>query len=268
MAYIKKIWKDYPNTTTQIKAEDLNNIENGIDDVDSRLVTAESDIDTAEANITNLQNVTKYITATAGSNGDFYINLGITPYTGMIVYVSFPSATTGTSNARLSINNGTNYYNIYYSGLNVKANEIQNKNITLYFDGTKFITITKTITGNVSVSTFSSSDQTATGTNLTTLDGTTRILRTGGRKLLIIAYSQAYNAGDGYAYNMNVVIGSNAINMCLNNGTTKNTIMGSKILDNIPAGEYSTYLSIIGTNASSNILIPSFSPYGYSIIEI
>jgi hypothetical protein len=30
MAYIKKIWKDYPDTTTQIKAEDLNNIENGI----------------------------------------------------------------------------------------------------------------------------------------------------------------------------------------------------------------------------------------------
>src|SRR5574344_348396 len=51
MAYIKKIWKDYPNTTTQIKAEYLNNIENGIDDVDSRLVTAESDIDTAESDI-------------------------------------------------------------------------------------------------------------------------------------------------------------------------------------------------------------------------
>jgi hypothetical protein len=34
MAYIKKIWKDYPDTTTQIKAEDLNNIENGIEDLD------------------------------------------------------------------------------------------------------------------------------------------------------------------------------------------------------------------------------------------
>lgn len=35
MAYIKKIWKDYPDTTTQIKAEDLNNIENGIETVDT-----------------------------------------------------------------------------------------------------------------------------------------------------------------------------------------------------------------------------------------
>src|SRR5574344_1480619 len=140
MAYIKKIWKDYPNTTTQIKAEDLNNIENGIDDVDSRLVTAESDIDTAEANITNLQNVTKYITATAGSNGDFYINIGITPYTGMIVYISFPTATTGTSNARLSINNGTNYYNIKsLTNENIKASVIQNANYLFRFDGTNFI---------------------------------------------------------------------------------------------------------------------------------
>ena len=30
MAYVKKIWKDYPDATTQIKAEDLNNIENGL----------------------------------------------------------------------------------------------------------------------------------------------------------------------------------------------------------------------------------------------
>jgi hypothetical protein len=140
MAYTKKIWKDYPDATTQIKAEYLNNIENGIDDVDSRLVTAESDIDTAEANITNLQNVTKYITATAGSNGDFNINLGVTPYTGMIVYVSFPSATTSTSNARLSINNGTNYYNIKsLTNENIKASVIQNVNYLFRFDGTNFI---------------------------------------------------------------------------------------------------------------------------------
>src|SRR5574344_2751101 len=35
MAYTKKIWKDYPDATTQIKAEDLNNIENGIETVDT-----------------------------------------------------------------------------------------------------------------------------------------------------------------------------------------------------------------------------------------
>lgn len=34
MAYTKKIWKDYPDTTTPILAEDLNNIENGIETLD------------------------------------------------------------------------------------------------------------------------------------------------------------------------------------------------------------------------------------------
>lgn len=33
MAYIKKIWKDYPDTTAPIKAEDLNNIEDGLETV-------------------------------------------------------------------------------------------------------------------------------------------------------------------------------------------------------------------------------------------
>lgn len=35
MAYTKKIWKDYPDTTTPIKVEDLNNIENGLEAVDA-----------------------------------------------------------------------------------------------------------------------------------------------------------------------------------------------------------------------------------------
>lgn len=121
MAYTKKIWKDYPDTTTPITAEDLNNIEDGIETLD---------------------NVTKYITATAGSNGDFNIDLGITPYTGMIVYVSFPSATTDTSNARLSIDNGTNYYNIKSkSNYNILAISIENSYIPLVFDGTNFVNI-------------------------------------------------------------------------------------------------------------------------------
>ena len=42
MAYVKKIWKDYPDTTTPILTEDLNNIENGIYDIDTRLTTAEA----------------------------------------------------------------------------------------------------------------------------------------------------------------------------------------------------------------------------------
>ena len=74
-----------------------------------------------------------YITATAGSNGDFYINLGITPYTGMIINVSFPTATSATSNTRISINGGTNYYNT-----DTIASEVQNKSISFRYNGTSF----------------------------------------------------------------------------------------------------------------------------------
>lgn len=35
MAYTKKIWKDYPDTTTPILASDMNNIENGIEAADT-----------------------------------------------------------------------------------------------------------------------------------------------------------------------------------------------------------------------------------------
>lgn len=35
MAYVKKIWKDYPDTTTPILASDMNNIENGLSAVDT-----------------------------------------------------------------------------------------------------------------------------------------------------------------------------------------------------------------------------------------
>src|SRR5574344_344094 len=119
MAYIKKIWKDYPDSTTPIIAADMNNIENGIEAVD---------------------NVTKYITATAASNGDFKINISNTLTTGMIVNISFPTPTNSSSNARLSINNGTTYYNIISkNNHNLKANMIANQAHTLYFNGTNFM---------------------------------------------------------------------------------------------------------------------------------
>lgn len=37
MAYTKKTWKDYPDTSTQITADDLNNIEDGIEALDTSL---------------------------------------------------------------------------------------------------------------------------------------------------------------------------------------------------------------------------------------
>lgn len=42
MAYIKKIWKDYPDTTTPILASDMNNIENGIEEIDTGLETKQN----------------------------------------------------------------------------------------------------------------------------------------------------------------------------------------------------------------------------------
>jgi len=35
MAYVKKVWKDYPDTTTPIVASDMNNIEDGIEALDT-----------------------------------------------------------------------------------------------------------------------------------------------------------------------------------------------------------------------------------------
>lgn len=45
MSYIPKNWNDLPIEDTPITADDLDHIENGIDDVDTRLTTAETDID-------------------------------------------------------------------------------------------------------------------------------------------------------------------------------------------------------------------------------
>lgn len=122
MAYTKKIWKDYPDTTTPILASDMNNIENGIEALD---------------------NVTKYITATAVSNGDFKINISNALTTGAIVNISFPTAVNPASAVQLSVDGGTNYYNIrfYDTTYNLLARNVENQRITLYFDGTYFRTL-------------------------------------------------------------------------------------------------------------------------------
>lgn len=59
MAYIKKIWENFPNTSTPITADDLNNIENGIEDVDTRLTTAEN---TLKSNCIVVTKTTDYTT--------------------------------------------------------------------------------------------------------------------------------------------------------------------------------------------------------------
>lgn len=129
MAYIKKIWKDYPDTTTKIKAEDLNNIENGIEELDTRLNDEEM-----------------YVQATAGANGDFFVNLtNQTLVNGRIVKISFPSSTNSSANARLSIDGGVTYKNIKYeNGVQALASDIQSVDYELKYNGTDFITINST----------------------------------------------------------------------------------------------------------------------------
>lgn len=111
MAYIKKTWKDYPDTSTPIKAEDLNNIEDRLSDEEY------------------------YVTATAGSNGDFRVTLSNTTLTtNRVVKIAFPTATNPASNARLSIDGGTTYKNI-----NSKiGSNVQNKCLNLKYNGTEF----------------------------------------------------------------------------------------------------------------------------------
>ena len=122
MAYTKTIWENSPSENTPISAENLNNIENGIDDVDARLTIVE-----------------KYLTATAGSNGDFKVNIPNTLATGMILNITFPVATVSTANARLSIDDGVTYKNLFISGIQALGNEVQSMSLILRYDGTNFV---------------------------------------------------------------------------------------------------------------------------------
>ncbi len=82
----------------------------------------------------------KYTNATAGSNGDFYITMVQPLATNDIVYINFPTATNGASNARLSVDGGTTYKNIKLSTVRI-ASEVQNKKLSFVYDGTDFIPI-------------------------------------------------------------------------------------------------------------------------------
>jgi len=111
--------------------------------------------------------IDKYVTATAGSNGDFYVTLTGTLATNDIVYINFPTATNGASNARLSVDGGSTYKEIRMpipSGVvsyNVLASAIASKRISFVYDGTYFqpinepnmyIPITISFTGTIGTS--------------------------------------------------------------------------------------------------------------------
>jgi hypothetical protein len=101
------LWKNLPDTTTPLNAENLSRSE-------------------------------RYLTATAGANGDFYVN--IAGASGLaandIVRISFPAATVSTANARLSIDNGTTYINCRMGAVNLTADELENQVVTMVYNGT------------------------------------------------------------------------------------------------------------------------------------
>jgi hypothetical protein len=93
-------------------------------------------------NAENLSRSERYLTATAGLNGDFYVNIdgANTLATNDIVRVAFPTATTGTANARLSIDGGVTYKNIVdlQTNTEIEARWLQANKYELVFNGTNF----------------------------------------------------------------------------------------------------------------------------------
>ena len=71
------------------------------------------------------------------ANGDFKINID-TIALDKIIFVQFP-VTTSTSLLRVSVNNGTTYYNVLKNGARFKASIVSGQLVRLLFDGTNFI---------------------------------------------------------------------------------------------------------------------------------
>ena len=93
-------------------------------------------------NATNLRRGEAYSTATAGSDGDFDITIPAndTLTTNDYIELRLPAATTGSSNARISIDGGSNYFNIKdKNGNQLLASIVEDDRHRFYYDGTDFI---------------------------------------------------------------------------------------------------------------------------------
>jgi hypothetical protein len=100
MAYTKKIWKDYPDATTPINAEDLNNIEDGLETVDTALENLNNNVNNIEDGLETV---------------DTSLNSGWISLTGTFTFVSWDSTTyTGVVNSNLDL---TSYLSV---GMKVK----------------------------------------------------------------------------------------------------------------------------------------------------
>ena len=112
------------------------NLNEGIPDANKVKNTDMNDIKGA------VNQIGAYNTVVAVTNGDFKVTLKGTLTTGDIVKISFPTATNGSSDARLSIDGGITYVNIKYeNGVQAIASDIQNVEYELKYNGTDFLTI-------------------------------------------------------------------------------------------------------------------------------
>lgn len=104
----------------------------------------------SKINADNLSRTEKFLVATAGANGDYYVTVpnGANVASGDVVKIKFPVATNSASDARLSLNGGSTYKNIR-NGINIPAYRIQYEVFTMYYDGTYFIPLELTMRNDV-----------------------------------------------------------------------------------------------------------------------
>ncbi|MCK4258746.1 MAG: hypothetical protein KAX49_07195 [Halanaerobiales bacterium] len=103
---------------------------------------ANSPTETTPVSANNLGRLERYTEADAGSNGDFYITIdgaaGLDTYD--VVYIKFPAATTGTSNARLAIDGDNTYANIKtIRASQLLASDVEGKTMKFYYNGTSWL---------------------------------------------------------------------------------------------------------------------------------
>lgn len=128
-----------PNATEGLTAAQL---QAKFDKTGADLKTYINDTLTVEQDAINgkLDSITKFITSTAVSAGDYKINITNELLSGLVVYIYFPAAATNTQNARLSIDNGSTYKNIkFFDGTQTLASEIETTFQRMYYNGTDFI---------------------------------------------------------------------------------------------------------------------------------
>ena len=126
-----------------------------------------------------INNKSNFISLTAVTNGDYSANTGLTLTTGMIIYGIIPAATTNTQNARISIDNGSNYKNVkLLRGDNfLLSSYIENNYVMLRYDGTYWVWINTDLVA-VSISAGSSAILTCASLS-SAADGAYRVIAKG-----------------------------------------------------------------------------------------